>query len=88
MKKLALTRPKVSDVTGWDLIVTSSRDGDWRGRLPGTVEIYLAENYYDYFKVVTYEGAGANKKIKYFFGERAWMLAQNHAHDFGCYVIL
>ena len=88
MKKLALDRPKVSQVTGWDLVAKDFREQDWRGRLPGTCEVYTAENYFDYFKVVTFEGAGANKKTKYFFGERAWMDAQRYAGDWGCTVNL
>ena len=88
MKKLALARPKVSQVTGWDLIVKEDRENDWRGRVPATIEIYHAENFFDYFKVVTYEGAGANRKTKYFFGERAWMEAQGYSRDWGCTVNL
>lgn len=86
MRKLSLTRPKVSQVTGWDLIARASRDGDWRNRPNGTLQVYSAENFYDYFKVVT-ESEG-EKKTKYFFGERAWMDARRHAWDWGCTVDL
>ena len=88
MKKLALTRPKVSQVTGWELIAEAHRENDWRNRVPGAAHVYEALDFYDYYKVVTYEGAGANRKTKYFFGEKAWIEVQGYVRDYGCFITL
>jgi hypothetical protein len=42
----------------------------------GGVQVYEADKYYDFYKVVP--GSG---KPKYFFGETAWMNAQRYAVD-------
>lgn len=40
------------------------------------VEVYEADKYYDYYKVIPKGG-----RSKYFFGESAWMNAQRFAVD-------
>lgn len=84
MKKLALTKPRVADVEGWDLCFDEVREHDWRGRPDGTCQVYSATNYFDYFKIVT--TSDKITKTKYFFGETAWMEAQQYVWDFGCYI--
>jgi hypothetical protein len=65
MQIYADKKPKVSEVTSWTRIFHSSG-----------VTVCEADNYYDYYKVTP-----ANGKPKYFFGETAWMKAQNYAVD-------
>lgn len=84
MKKFANTRPKVSEVTEWKLCFDELREHDWRNRPNGSLQVYSADNFYDYYKIVT-ESEG-EKKTKYFFGERAWSEAQNYCWDFGVYI--
>jgi len=51
--------------TGWTRIFHNQK-----------VSVYEADKYYDFYKVTP-----ANGKTKYFFGETAWMKAQNYAVD-------
>lgn len=44
----------------------------------GGVEVYEADKYQDYYKVIKKDGS---VRPKYFFGESAWMNAQRFAVD-------
>jgi hypothetical protein len=63
-KQLALKKPSVN-ATEWIRIFHNTG-----------VEVYEAEAFYDYYKVIP-EG----ERPKYFFGETAWMDAQRFAVD-------
>jgi hypothetical protein len=63
-KEIAFSKPSVGSTT-WRRIFHN--DG---------VEVYEAEKYYDYYKVVPKNG-----RSKYFFGEQAYMNAQRFAID-------
>lgn len=58
-------RPRVSEVSGWTRIFHH-----------GNVDVYEADNYYDYYKVTPKDG-----RSKLFFGESAWMETQRFAVD-------
>ena len=63
-KKLVYKKPSVSSTT-------------WSRRFHNaTVEIYDADEYRDFYKVVV-----KGQRPKYFFGETAWMDAQRLAMD-------
>lgn len=65
MQVYADKKPKVSEVTSWTRFFHTNN-----------ISVYEADNFYDYYKVVPSQG-----KPKYFFGETAWMKAQNYAVD-------
>lgn len=44
----------------------------------GKVEVYEADRYYDFYRVITKDGS---KRPKVFFGETAWMDTQRYAVD-------
>ena len=67
MKIIADRKPLVSEVDSWDRTFHSP---------DGSVKIYEASNYYDYFKCTV-----KDQRPKYFFGESAWMNAQRFAVD-------
>jgi hypothetical protein len=74
MKVYADRKPLVSEVTGWTRIYHN-----------GDVQVYEAENYHDFYKVIT-----ATSRPKFFFGETAWMDCQRYAvdkSDFSAYTI-
>lgn len=77
MRRLSMTRPKVSQVSKWTIIHEFHRESDWRGRPDGDAIVYSADNFYDYYKVV------ADGKTKYFFGEVAWHDWKRHLGDLG-----
>ena len=67
-------KPLISEVTGWTRIFHS-----------GDVQVFEADNYYDYYKV-----SSASNKTKYFFGETSYYDAQRFAvdkSDFSAYTI-
>lgn len=67
MKVIADRKPLVSEVEQWKRMFHSS---------DGTVAIYEASNYYDFYKC-TVKG----KRNKLFFGETAHMDVQRYALD-------
>lgn len=60
-------KPLVSEVSNWTRMYHSPDN---------TVQIYEAENYYDYFKCIV-----KGKRPKFFFGETAHMDVQRYALD-------
>ena len=66
-KVYADRKPLVSEVTNWTRTYHSTDN---------TIQIYEAENYYDFFKC-TVKG----KRPKFFFGETAHMDVQRYAID-------
>ena len=66
-KVYADRKPLVSEVSNWTRMYHSPDN---------TVQIYEAENYYDYFKCTV-----AGKRPKFFFGETAHMDVQRYALD-------
>ena len=75
-------RPKVSQVSKWDLIYDDDITNHWSRSTQGTIQILMGYPFPDFYKVVTTNVEGA-KKSKLFYGESAYYQVQQYVSDFG-----
>jgi len=83
-------RPKVSQVSEWDLIFEDSVLDHWRGVSNDcTVQIYNGRPFPDFYKVVV-KWHDENKKntSKLFYGETAWNDTERFVYDLGFHRVL
>jgi hypothetical protein len=76
-------RPKVSQVSNWDLIFQDTISNHWRGdAYNGSIQVYRGEPFWDYYKIIYTPNEG-KKVTKYMYGESAWSQAEMFVYDLG-----
>lgn len=78
-------RPKVSQVSEWDLLFEDSVLDHWRGSdFDCTVEVYNGRPFPDFYKVVVRpHSVGKKNYSKLFYGETAWSDTERFVYDLG-----
>jgi hypothetical protein len=74
-------RPKVSQVSRWDIEYKNTIDLSWRGGSEITVRVEHGYPFPDFYRVTTI--TDGVKKSKLFYGETAWMKVNNFVYDLG-----
>lgn len=77
-------RPKVKEVTEWELVYNARIDSHWRGdAYNGDVEVSVGYPFPDYYKVSFYPATLGAKVTKYFYGESAHNQTEMYVYDLG-----
>ena len=83
-------RPKVSQVSEWDLIFEDAVLDHWRGASNDcTVQVYNGRPFPDFYKVVVTPHAFDKRRYsKLFYGETAWNDTERFVYDLGFHRVL
>jgi ubiquitin-protein ligase len=77
-------RPKVKEVTEWELVYNARIDSHWRGdAYNGDVEVSVGYPFPDFYKVTTNMGKPNVRTSKLFYGESAHNQTEMYVYDLG-----